>query len=391
MKIRLIFGRAAVVVALLFLAEKIAAEVSLFQHRYLWIVRDAMTTEKKISEAVNFADKNGFNHILVQVRGRGDAYYRSDIVPRSTLIEDPEFDPLADIILKAKLRGIKVHAWVNTYLIWSKNEVPSQRNHILFSNSEWLDSNGNGTVSVPSDIRDYSPNNGNEGFYLAPHHPQVSRYLLSVFRELVAKYELDGIHLDYIRYHNGGYGRNKQAVASYLNKGGTLPENPASDLAPEYASRQAHAEWSDYRRQAITRFVRDVSMMLKDIRPECRLSAAVKPNLYQARNVFLQEWDVWLAAGYLDLAMPMNYTPDLREFAGNVDIMYDHLPAKYRDNIIMGIATYNQPSLDAADKVTYSSITRFRGISLFSYNSLQQNPRYIQPIRDRIFPFISKD
>ncbi len=139
------------------------------------------------------------------------------------------------------------------------------------------------------------------------------------------------------------------------------------------------------------RFVRDVSLMLNDIRPECKLSAAVKPNLYKARNVFLQEWDVWLAAGYLDVAMPMNYTPDLREFAGNVDIMYEHLPAKYRDNIIMGIATYNQPSLDAADKVTYSSITRFRGISLFSYNSLLENPRYIQPIRDRIFPFLSKD
>ncbi len=391
MKIRSIFGRAAFTVALLFLAENLHAEVSLFSHRYLWIVRDAMTSEQKISDAVSFADKNGFNHILVQVRGRGDAYYRSDIVPKSTLIAEPEFDPLADIILKAALRGIKVHAWVNTYLIWSDNKVPLQRNHLLFRNSDWLDSNGKGTVSVPEDIRKYKPQNGDEGFYLAPHHPDVSGYLLSVLRELTAKYDLDGIHLDYVRYHNSGYGMNKAAVAAYLNKGGNLPGKQSSDLAPEYAERQAHAEWSDYRRQAITRFVRDVSIMLNEIRPGCQLSAAVKPNLYKARNVFLQEWDVWLAAGYLDWAMPMNYTPDLRIYAGNVDIMYDHLPARYREKIIMGIATYNQSPLDAADKVTYASITRFRGISLLSYNSLNENPRYIQPIRDRIFPFLPKD
>jgi len=86
----------------------------------------------------------------------------------------------------------------------------------------------------------------------------------------------------------------------------------------------------------------------------------------------------------------MNYTPDLRTFADNVNIIYDHLPARYREKIIMGIGTYNQSPLDAADKVTYTSITRFRGISLFSYNSLNKNPRYIQEIRDRIFPFLKE-
>ncbi|MBT3617205.1 MAG: family 10 glycosylhydrolase [Candidatus Marinimicrobia bacterium] len=390
MKNWFILRRAANIVALLFLYNNLNAEVSLFQHRYLWIVRDAMTSEKKISAAVKYADQNGFNHILVQVRGRGDAYYKSGIVPKSIFIEESEFDPLADILLKAKLRGIKVHAWVNTYLIWSKNKIPTQRTHLLFKNSDWLDSNGKGSISFPNDIKQYKPENGDEGFYLAPHHPEVNKYLLSVFRELVAKYDLDGIHLDYVRFQNSSYGRNQTAMSVFLKKGGIDPGKSLSDLAPDYSERQALAEWSDYRRQAITKFVRDVSKMIKVIRPTCQLSAAVKPNLYQARNVFLQEWDVWLAAGYLDWAMPMNYTPDLRTFADNVNIIYDHLPARYREKIIMGIGTYNQSPLDAADKVTYTSITRFRGISLFSYNSLNKNPRYIQEIRDRIFPFLKE-
>lgn len=377
--------------ALLFCVGKLSAEPALFAYRFLWVVRDAIVTSEKVDQVVDYAAGNGFNNILVQVRGRGDAFYHSNLVPKSTLIKDSSYDPLADIILKARFRGIKVHAWVNTYLIWSSSDVPVQRDHVLYTHSEWLDSNAGGSVSVPRDIREYNSNNGDEGFYLAPHHPEVSKYLLAVFRELAAKYDLDGIHLDYVRYHNSSYGRNSEAVSVYTKKGGTPPAKEFTNLAQEYSARQANLEWSDYRRQEITRFIRDISKMLKDVNPSCLLSAAVKPNLYKARNVFLQEWDVWLAAGYLDWAMPMNYTPDLRIYANNIDVIYDHLPMRYRNRIIMGIATYNQSSLDAADKITYANVTRFQGISIFSYNSMVENPRYIQPIRDRLFPFLNKD
>jgi uncharacterized lipoprotein YddW (UPF0748 family) len=85
---------------------------------------------------------------------------------------------------------------------------------------------------------------------------------------------------------------------------------------------------------------------------------------------------VWLAAGYLDWAIPMNYTPNLRDFANNIDIIYENLPRKYRNKIIMGIALYNQKPIEAVDKIYYSEITRFRGISIFSYNVFKENPGY---------------
>jgi len=43
---------------------------------------------------------------------------------------------------------------------------------------------------------------------------------------------------------------------------------------------------------------------------------------------------------------------------------------------MMGIALYNQPPLDAIDKINYSEITRFRGISIFSYNVFKENAGY---------------
>ena len=81
-------------------------------------------------------------------------------------------------------------------------------------------------------------------------------------------------------------------------------------------------EWDTYRRSAITDLIKETKQMLLDVRPGCKLSAAVKPNLLMARNRYFQEWDVWLAAGYLDWVMPMNYTPDIRKFAENIDIIY---------------------------------------------------------------------
>ena len=58
----------------------------------LWVVRDYLTQNINIDEVLEFASKNGFNHIFAQVRGRGDAYYNSKIVPKSHLVAI-DFDP----------------------------------------------------------------------------------------------------------------------------------------------------------------------------------------------------------------------------------------------------------------------------------------------------------
>jgi uncharacterized lipoprotein YddW (UPF0748 family) len=76
--------RAAIIVALLFFIKSpIAAQRGEFDGRYLWVVRNTMTNPKQIDQMLQFATLNRFNHILVQVRGRGDAYYQSDLVPKT--------------------------------------------------------------------------------------------------------------------------------------------------------------------------------------------------------------------------------------------------------------------------------------------------------------------
>ena len=77
-----------------------------------------MISKEKIDQAMAFAYSSGYNNVFVQVRGRGDASYNSNIITKYHKIED-DFDPLAYALLLGKSYGIKVHAWVNTYILWS--------------------------------------------------------------------------------------------------------------------------------------------------------------------------------------------------------------------------------------------------------------------------------
>src|SRR5690242_10415363 len=107
--------------------------------RALWVVRTTMTSPDAIARMVDSASASGFNTLIVQVRGRGDAYYASGLDPRPALLSaDAAFDPLQTTIDLAHRRGLQVHAWVNVNLVASANELPASRTHVVYRHPEWL-------------------------------------------------------------------------------------------------------------------------------------------------------------------------------------------------------------------------------------------------------------
>ena len=340
-----------------------------------------MVSKKSIDEMIQFAVLNRFNNIVIQVRGRGDAFYNSRFVPKSSLIKDLDFDPLAYVLPAAKEKGLKVHVWLNAYLLWSSSVKPIQNEHLANTKIEWIDHNQLQNKSLKELLIDNkNRKNGFEGIYLSPGHPNVNKYLLKVFKELVDEYDIDGIHLDYIRLHDQGYGKNPYAIANFRKYNNSNKQIDALSL-DQYSSQ----EWNDFLRKSITELVSDTKDMIMLSNSRIELSAAVKPSLYEARERFSQEWDVWLVAGYLDKAFVMNYAADLKIFAANIDIMYDNLPKKYRDRVVVGIATYNQSAEEALTKVKYAKVTRFSSVAFFSYNSLAQSKAYFQTIKNYIY------
>ena len=381
-----ISSRAILQVALLFtlnfniIFSKDIDKGNSFNYQCLWVVRDALQSRKSIDDLINFASEKNINDLFVQVRGRGDALYKSQMIPRSQLLPSNEFDPLSYLLQNIKGKGIKVHAWVNVYLIWSNRIMPIDKKHIIYNNEDWVDTIEEWPLNINRQLNRVSRNNEGEGVFLAPNHPEVSNYLVSVFKEIIDNYEIDGLHLDYIRYQDADYGRNPYAIAKFKKDVGRDPnpwflEMERSNVASQRLIGNLK-QWNNAKRSSITNLVKEIKKLINDTRPNIMLSAAVKPNLYVARERFLQEWDVWLAAGYVDWVVPMNYSPIMSDFSQNISVINDNFPKKYRDKIIMGIALYNQSSVDAAKKIKYSIEEKFVGISVFSYNQMKRNSDY---------------
>ena len=157
--------------------------------RALWVVRTTLTSPEKIRQLVKSAAENGFNTLIVQIRGRGDAYYKSRVEPRAAELKDQpaDFDPLAFTIAEARERGLKVHAWLNTSLLANLDALPTDPAHVYNRHPEWL------AVPKPvaAELYQMSPrdplyrqkivewskaNRGElEGIYTGPANPAVQR------------------------------------------------------------------------------------------------------------------------------------------------------------------------------------------------------------------------
>src|SRR5262245_4865615 len=108
--------------------------------RALWVTRSSLTSPAGIAALVRASKDAGFNTVLVQVRGRGDAYFKSPFEPRAAdLVRQPEaFDPLAAVLAEAHAAGIRVHAWVNVNLVSSAVDLPISPEHVIVRHPEWL-------------------------------------------------------------------------------------------------------------------------------------------------------------------------------------------------------------------------------------------------------------
>lgn len=325
----------------------------------LWVVRDALTTTSSVDDIVQFAVENNYSQLFLQIRGRGDAYYSSKIVPINSKIKNLEFDPLSRLINQAHNVGINVHAWINVYMLWSSPELPSEKKHLVHQQPDLID-------------RRFGSNKTNGIQFLAPHNPSVNQYLILVVDEILNQYDLDGIHLDYIRFQDKDFGNNIQATAVFL-------ENNASyDLKNVLPDDE---KWEAFKRNSITLLISQIKTLRDQKYPELVISAAVKPNLNEAKERFGQDWSKWLIDGLIDWAVVMNYLPDVQIFADNLDVIRNKIPEDLLSKIYIGIATYNQSPEDFYTKVMYTSCSNFSNYSVFSYNDLTNQPGYSDRLR----------
>ncbi|MBF88296.1 MAG: hypothetical protein CMG75_01310 [Candidatus Marinimicrobia bacterium] len=362
--------------------------LSKLNFRALWVVRNSMINREEIDKALQFAKNNKFNHVFLQVRGRGDALYNSQFAVRSQLIKNSKFDPLEYAIQKGHSLDLKVHAWINVLLAWTSNKLPNNDNHIIVSSPAWIDQSFFNKRTLSGDL--IFPKDKNLPKYLSPSHPGVRKHLMNILEEIITVYDLDGVHLDYIRYADSDFGYNMSARIMFEEQYGIDPLRLVIDNDNDFSNKKAFESkkmllaWGNYRRNAITNIIKSFNSLILNRRPECILSAAVKPNPNEAYNRFFQEWDLWLSEGLIDYAVPMNYAIDSQDFIYQINSIREKLSPKYWPGIIMGIAAYNQEVIQTRDKIRFSRTQGISGVAIFSYDAHKENTKLFLPIGEEL-------
>jgi uncharacterized lipoprotein YddW (UPF0748 family) len=357
--------------------------------RALWVLRTSLTSPEQITALVRNASSAGFNTLIVQVRGRGDAYFDSAREPRADQVP-PGFDPLGFTLTRGHHAGLRVHAWVNVNLVASAVRLPINGSHVARLHPDWL--------MVPRDLAPilaaHSPTDPRylqrlaewtraherrvEGLYTSPIAPGAAREIEAVVTDLAARYPLQGIHLDYIRYPGPDFDYSPAALRAFRETiVAELSERDRFELdrrrAREpliYADTFA-ARWSAYRRDRLTDLVVRLRAAVKTHRPEAILSAAVVPDADIAAADKFQDWRDWTRRGLLDVICPMAYTSDTRLFAAQVDAARG---ATAGAAVWAGIGAWRLTAAQTAKHVATARARGAEGVALFSYDSLIAGP-----------------
>jgi uncharacterized lipoprotein YddW (UPF0748 family) len=373
--------------------------------RGLWVVRHTMTSPEAIRDLVRRAKTNGFTDLIVQVRGRGDAYYNSQLEPRAEdLVNQPgDFDPLALVIEEGHKVGVKVHAWINIYLVANIDVLPQARDHVIYKHPEWIMA----PRGVAGDlyrldpkspeylnrIVSYTKNNRQEleGLFVTPAHSEVQDNIFNIWMDIATKYAVDGLHFDYVRYPNPQFDFSRPSLDRFkedIDKKLTPSEREALDKAFArdvlvYATRFPE-QYSQFQRRQVTGLVERIYKGIKAAKPNIQISAAVFANDEDAARTRYQDWKVWLTQGWLDVVCPMAYTPETESFRKQIANAINHSAGR---KVWGGIGAYKQTADGAIEKIQVGRQLGVNGFILFSYDSSIQvsslNPRgdYLERVR----------
>ena len=353
----------------------------------IWVVRDQLTSTAKIDRMIAQLSAEGVSDIFVQVRGRGDALYASELVPFSELITEKYFDPLRYVLRKAHEKNLRVHAWMNMFLLWSAEDPPRSYRHILNRYPEWTGIN----VADRQDgfcKRSELLASGTEGVFLSPFLPDVTEHLKAVIEEVIENYEVDGIHLDYVRYPNDLYDYNEYGRAKFREEFGIDPfeirriARDSASVSNGVDMGVYSAAWDQFRRDAISDFLRQVKLMLVKNPRTIALSAAVKPDIDRAADYYFQDWVSWVRNGWIDMVMPMNYVRSTNGYEANIQSILARELAP--EKVWMGIGAYNETRLGIMTKTMVARYRGFRQLIYFSYESFLENPEYFSAIREAL-------
>ena len=238
---------------------------------------------KRMEQVLDNTVKDGFNTVVLQLRPNADSIYPSDVYPPSkyavgSYAGDFQYDPVAIVVELCKERNLSVHGWINPMRGMTEDEIKQVDDKYLIK--QWYNDKtkkGDYIVFV------------NKNWYLNIAHPEVRKLICDGAAEILARYEMDGVHMDDYFYPTTDASFDAKAYNAYKKDGGTL------DLA-------------GWRKESLSTLVAELYATVKthDLRALFGISPA--GNINTVMNSHYADVMTWCAnPGYIDYIMPQVY------------------------------------------------------------------------------------
>ncbi|HTD93912.1 MAG TPA: family 10 glycosylhydrolase [Chitinophagaceae bacterium] len=208
-----------------------------------WPNRGDFNIESQKAEFIrqlNLHKKNGMNAVIVQVRPSADAFYPSQYEPWSQWLTgvqgrppSPYYDPLKFMIDETHKRGMEFHAWLNPYRAnFNIRTASIAPNHVTRIHPDWFLTYG-------------------DKKYFDPSNKAAQQFVVDVVKDIVKRYDVDGIHMDDYFYPYRIAGKEFPDAAAYIRSGSKLSKD-------------------DWRRSNVDSIIEMLSVAIKSEKPSCK-------------------------------------------------------------------------------------------------------------------------
>ncbi|MBD2251963.1 glycoside hydrolase family 10 protein [Nostoc parmelioides] len=338
-----------------------------------------------INRAIDQLSALNFNTIYPVVWNRGYTFYKSgtaksvtgaDTQPLLNFVHGGQ-DVLAKIIALAKPKNLSVIPWFEYGFMAPPDSVIAKRH------PEWLTNGQGGVISISEMLPEESDNDPtNKLVWLNPLHPEVQQFILSLITEVVTNYHIDGIQID---DHFGmpvqfGYDPYTTELYQKEHQGKSPPRN------------HFDGEWMKWRANKITRFMTQVSQVVKEIKPNVKVSLSPNSQAF-AYRYYLQDWANWVKTGLVDELILQVYRNDKSSFVYELEQPAVKL-ARTQIPVAIGISTGTLRSPvkieQIREQVQAVRDRSFFGISFFYWESLwgyitPESPPYRRQVFQQMF------
>jgi uncharacterized lipoprotein YddW (UPF0748 family) len=289
------------------LAFALAMPVRPVEARSVWLDRGTIISTRTPEGMAQLFDRlkgAGVNVVYFETNNAGFVMFPSKIATQNP--QTSGWDPLGAALKEAHKRGMELHAWFWTFNVGNAKHNPlvgkpaDYPGPVLSSHDfSWALESADGSLLPPHQFE----------YWIDPSSPEGRAYIKSLISEVIQAYKVDGIQLDYIRYPFNGKGTEMG-----FNWSGRMRFEHDTGLSLDKLDDETRKVWQAWKIQQVSSFVHEVSQMVRSQHPGMRISCAVYalPKNWRL-SAIEQEWETWVANGWVDTLNPMTYVPDAKQ------------------------------------------------------------------------------